>query len=112
MVRSVLRPGEKYDYMVILQGPQGCGKSTFCQALAGGPEYFEESLTLAASAKEILEQTAGKWVVEIAELSGLTAKDIEHPKSPRHENGRPGAPRLWPFCRERAPAVCVGRNDQ
>jgi predicted P-loop ATPase len=81
MVRRVFQPGCKFDYMVILQGEQGCRKSLFCKELAGGPEFFEECLTLSASAKEILEQTAGKWVVEIAELSGLSAKDIEHQKS-------------------------------
>ena len=81
MVRRVFQPGCKFDFMVILQGEQGCGKSLFCKELAGGPEFFEECLTLSAGAKEILEQTAGKWVVEIAELSGLSAKDIEHQKS-------------------------------
>ena len=80
MVRRVLQPGEKYDYMVILQGPQGCRKSQFCKTLAG-PDFFEESMTLAASAKEILEQTPGKWVIELAELAGLNAKDIEHQKA-------------------------------
>ena len=51
MVRRIFEPGCKFDYMVILQGPQGGGKSTFCRELAGGPDYFEESMTLAASAK-------------------------------------------------------------
>ena len=81
MVRRILQPGCKYDYMVILQGKQGCGKSLFCKELAGGSDFHEESMTLAASAKVILEQTPGKWVVEIAELSGLNAKDIDHQKS-------------------------------
>ena len=81
MVRRILEPGCKYDYMVILQGPQGCKKSPFFKTLAGGSEFFEESLTLTASVKQLMENTAGKWVVEIAELSGLTPKDIEHQKA-------------------------------
>ena len=81
MVRRILEPGCKFDYMPILQGPQGCMKSTFCKTLAGGSEFFEESLTLTASVKQLMENTAGKWVVEIAELKGLTPKDIEHQKA-------------------------------
>ena len=80
MVRRIFAPGCKFDYMVVLQGPQGCGKSTFCRKLAGGPDYFEESMTLAATPKEIVER-AGKWVVEVAELSGLSAKGVEHAKA-------------------------------
>jgi predicted P-loop ATPase len=81
MVRRILKPGCKFDYMVILQGPEGCMKSTFCKTLAGGSEFFEESLTLTASVKQLMENTAGKLVVEIAELKGLTPKDIEHHKA-------------------------------
>jgi predicted P-loop ATPase len=77
MVRRIKVPGCKFDYMPILQGPQGCGKSLFCKTLAGGSEFFEESLKLNASVKQLIENTVGKWVVEIAELAGMTAKDIE-----------------------------------
>jgi predicted P-loop ATPase len=81
MVRRIFEPGCKYDHMVILQGPQGTEKSLFCKTLAGGPEFFEESLKLNASVKQLIENTAGKWVVEIAELVGVTPKDIEHQKA-------------------------------
>ena len=81
MVRRIIEPGCKFDYMPILQGPQGCRKSLFCKELAGGSEFFEDSVTLAASVKQLMENTSGKWVVEIAELAGLTPKDIEHQKA-------------------------------
>jgi predicted P-loop ATPase len=81
MVRRIFEPGCKFDYMPILQGPQGCKKSLFCKTLAGGSEFFEESLTLAADPKKLIENTSGKLVVEFAELAGMTAKDIEHQKA-------------------------------
>ncbi len=80
MARRILQPGCKYDYMVILQGPEGRLKSSFFKELAG-EDFFEESLTFGADAKKIMENTAGKWLAEIAELSGLNAKDIEHIKA-------------------------------
>jgi predicted P-loop ATPase len=67
--------------MVILKGSQGSMKSAFFKTLAGGSEFFEECLTLAADPKKLIENTAGKWVVEFAELAGMTAKDIEHQKA-------------------------------
>ncbi len=81
MVRRILDPGCKYDYMVILKGLEDLGKSLFCKELAGGSKFFEESLKLNASVEKLMENTAGKWVVEIAELVGLTPKDIEHQKA-------------------------------
>lgn len=81
MVRRIRVPGCKFDYMVILQGPQGCRKSMFCEELAGGSEFFEDSVTLAASPQKLIENASGKWVVEIGELEGLTPKDIERQKA-------------------------------
>ena len=81
MVRRIIEPGCKFDYMPILQGPQGCRKSLFCKTLAGGPELFEESLTLGVTVKQLIENTSGRWIVEIAELAGLSTKDIGHQKA-------------------------------
>ena len=39
----VFEPGIKFDYMLILSGPQGCGKSTFFYRL--GRQWYSDSLT-------------------------------------------------------------------
>jgi hypothetical protein len=75
-VRRIRQPGVKFDQMLVLESPQGRGKSTFAKALASA-NWFEENLRLGASAQEVIQQTSGKWVVEIAELMGLSVKETE-----------------------------------
>jgi len=70
MVRRSMQPGCKYDHMLILQGPQGCGKSTVCVILAGGEDWHKAGLQLGDDAKKVIEQTGGIRVAEIEELVG------------------------------------------
>lgn len=76
-VRRVMQPGCKHDTMVTLEGPQGCGKSTFLQTLAIKPEWYGDQVPISESAKELIEAIGGKWIIEWAELAGLGKKDTE-----------------------------------
>lgn len=78
-VRRVRQPGCKFDTMLVLEGAQGAGKSTALKILAG--QWFEESVRLSAEPKEMIEQTRGKWVIEVPELSGMAAREVEHVKA-------------------------------
>ncbi len=76
-VRRVMQPGCKHDTMVTLEGPQGCGKSTFLLILAIKPEWYGDQVPISESAKELIEAIGGKWIIEWAELAGHGKKDVE-----------------------------------
>ena len=80
MVRRALFPGSKMDYMLILQGRQGIGKSTLCKILAGLPEFFSEELPNFHDSRQIAESYAGRMIVEIGELANFKGGSVEHLK--------------------------------
>lgn len=71
-VGRIFRPGLKYDYMPILSGAQGVGKSTFLKILGG--KWFSDGLTV-FEGKEASELIQGKWLIEIGELTGFSKAD-------------------------------------
>ena len=78
-VRRVRVPGCKFDAILTLQSDQGTGKSTFFRILAGDA-WINDSLDIGASAKEVIENTAGSWILEHAELSKLNNREVEDVK--------------------------------
>jgi predicted P-loop ATPase len=70
-VSRILKPGAKHDAILVMTGTQGIGKSTAIKALCPDETWFTDNLPLGSSAKVVIEQTAGKWIVENAELEGL-----------------------------------------
>lgn len=73
--RRIYQPGTKFDTIPIMEGLQGLQKSTFFKVLAKREEWFTDNLTIGADSKEVIEQTQGKWFVELAEMRGLSKKD-------------------------------------
>lgn len=73
MVARVLRPGCKFDYMLVLEGPQGYRKSTLGRVLAG--DYFSDT-HLDLGNKDSYLQLQGCWVHEFSELHAITGKDV------------------------------------
>lgn len=79
-VARIFEPGIKFDYILVLNGPQGIGKSTFFAKLGGA--WFSDSLTVSDMRdKAGAEKLQGYWILELGELAGLRKIDVETVKS-------------------------------
>lgn len=79
-VARIFEPGKKFDHMLVLEGSQGLGKSTFFAKLCG--DWFNDSLSMQDMRdKTGAEKLQGSWIVEIGELSGMRKIEIEVVKS-------------------------------
>lgn len=72
-VARVMQPGCKYDYCLILAGPQGVGKSTLISIMGG--KYYKDGLT-SMEGKEGKEQIRYSHLVEIGELEGMKRSEV------------------------------------
>ena len=73
-------PGIKFDYIVVLNGAQGIGKSTLIAVL--GMEWFSDSLSLSdMNDKTAAEKLQGYWIHEIGEMAGMKKADLEKVKA-------------------------------
>lgn len=76
----VYHPGIKFDYMIVLNGDQGIGKSTLIAKL--GMDWFSDSLALSdMNDKTAAEKLQGYWILEIGELAGMKKADIDKVKA-------------------------------
>lgn len=64
----------KFDYMPILSGPQGIGKSTLLRTLAFRSEWFNDSMTTfeGRDAQDVIQ---GSWIVEVGELTAMSKQE-------------------------------------
>ena len=79
-VARAYKPGTKFDNILVIEGPQGCGKSTLVSVLAGS--WFSDDLSFNdMKDKTASEKIQGCWVVEISELAGMRKSEMETIKS-------------------------------
>ena len=79
-VSRVQHPGIKFDYIPVLNGPQGIGKSTLIAKLGG--EWYSDSVSLTdMNDKTAAEKLQGYWILEIGELAGMKKADIDKVKA-------------------------------
>ena len=77
-VARVYRPGCKADHVLILEGPQGIGKSRSLSVLGGG--WFTDEID-AIGSKDAATQLQGVWVVELAELDAMGRAEVSRIKA-------------------------------
>jgi putative DNA primase/helicase len=73
MVMRIMQPGCKFDYMLVLEGPQGYRKSSLGRVLGG--DYFSDT-QLNLGDKDSYLQLQGRLVHEFSELHALANKDV------------------------------------
>lgn len=73
-VSRIYNPGCKYDYVLVLVGDQGIGKSTTLAKMGG--EWFSDSVPTLVG-KEALESIQGSWLIELGELAGLRKAEVD-----------------------------------
>jgi len=73
-IARAMSPGCKFDYMTVVCGRQGIGKSTLFTKL--GREWFSDSIKT-FEGKDAAELLQGIWIVEIGELEAFSKTDIK-----------------------------------
>ena len=71
-VMRVMRPGVKFDHVLVLEGDQGVGKSAICKILGG---EWAGDFSLNTLDKDTVQLMQGHWIIEIAELEFTRRSD-------------------------------------
>jgi Virulence-associated protein E len=90
-VRRVRQPGCKFDQIIVLEGVEGKEKSKAIETMAGEENFSDQSI-LGLDDKTQMERLKGKWLYEIAELTGIRRAEVEMVKafvSRRTDRARP-----------------------
>jgi predicted P-loop ATPase len=74
-VRRARAPGSVFDQLPVIVGPQGSGKTSALRALACTDDWFTDNLPIGSDTRRFIEATAGKWIVEAAELNDMCRED-------------------------------------
>ena len=81
LVRRGAYPGCEAQNMPILASKgQGIGKSTFIKSLSPVPEWYTSEVEPGMGKQDFVSQMLGKWVIEVEEMAGVKARDLERLK--------------------------------
>lgn len=78
-IARAYEPGCKADHVLILEGPQGRGKSTALATLAGKNWFTDTPLDIGN--KDAYLSLRGKWIIELAELASLRKAEADRIKA-------------------------------
>lgn len=78
LVKRIVQPGCKFDYVLVLEGPQGSKKSTSLATL-GGDWHIET--TMSTDTKDFFMQFLGNVIVEFSEGETLSRTEVKRMKA-------------------------------
>lgn len=108
---KVRHNGAQVDFMLVLEGEQGRGKTSAVRALFGS-QWYAESME-SPSSKDFYQSLRGRWCVEIGEMDSFSKADVTKVKqaiTARFDTYRPSYGRVSrSFRRE---CVFVGTNNE
>lgn len=79
-VARVMKPGEQVDYMIVLEGPQGMGKSSGARALVPNASWFSDT-GIVLGQKDSYLTLHGLWIYGFDELDALPKNEVTKAKS-------------------------------
>lgn len=77
-VKRAFEPGCKFDYCLVLAGPQGIGKTSILNWLGG--KWFSDSL-YSLNGRDAMDQIQGSWLIELGEMQATTKAENETVKA-------------------------------
>lgn len=79
-VARIMKPGCKFDTMLVLNGFQGQKKSSLLRRLCG--DWFSDDISFAMTRdKTAAENIQGSWIIEFSEMTGMRKAEIESIKA-------------------------------
>jgi putative DNA primase/helicase len=79
-VRRVRQPGVKFDYLPVLEGNQGIGKSRAVRCLFSAP-WFSDALPHDLASRDGALGLLGMWGIELGEIDQLVRTEVETVKA-------------------------------
>jgi predicted P-loop ATPase len=76
MVARIMKPGCQFENMLILEGPQGAGKSRAARILCE-PWFDDRPLNLREDLRATSQHLRGVWLHEFSELVAFRSADVE-----------------------------------
>lgn len=80
LVKRIMEPGCKFDYVLVLEGPQGCKKSSSLTALGGGLTGWHLETIASTDNKDFFMQFMGKAIIEFAEGETFSRTEVRRMK--------------------------------
>jgi hypothetical protein len=78
LVKRIVEPGSKFDYVLVLEGEQGVRKSTSLAILGGG---WHVETAMSTDTKDFFMQFQGKAIVEFSEGETLSRTEVKRMKA-------------------------------